>query len=298
MSHLAIILIIVSALIHAGWNLLSKRSSPSAAFFFVANGIGAWIFFPWVAAYPGIVYTMPNRTWLLLLLTGFFQAVYCTALAAAYRHGDLSISYPVARSLPVILVPFVTLLLGRGKLLGTVFMIGAALILAGGTLISMDELRRFKERPFLKSALPMAVWAALGTTGYSMVDDRALRLVRESLGGLYGTIPITCVYGFLEAITCTTWLGIFILSGTGWRRVGPVSLRWAAGTGVLIYLTYGMVLLSMAYARDISLIVAFRQVSILAGAFMGILFLKEPSPVTKIGGLAILFTGLVLVAFS
>ncbi len=67
---------------------------------------------------------------------------------------------------------------------------------------------------------------------------------------------------------------------------------------MLIYLTYGMVLLSMAYARDISLIVAFRQVSILAGAFMGILFLKESSPVTKIAGLAILFTGLVLVALG
>lgn len=298
MSHFAIILIIVSALIHAGWNLISKRSSPSAAFFFVANGIGAWIFFPWVTAFPGILYAMPGRTWFMLILTGFFQAVYCTALAAAYRHGDLSVSYPVARSLPVILVPLVTLLLGRGELLGLVFLAGAALVLTGGALVSMDELRRFKERPFLKSALPMAVWAALGTTGYSMVDDRALRLLRASLGGLYGTIPITCVYGFLEAMACTTWLGLFILSGAAKRRESPVSLPWAAGTGVLIYLTYGMVLLSMAYARDISLIVAFRQVSILAGAFMGIIFLKESSHIIKIVGLATLFAGLILVALS
>ena len=65
-----------------------------------------------------------------------------------------------------------------------------------------------------------------------------------------------------------------------------------------MYITYGLVLISMAYARDISLIVAFRQVSILAGAFMGIVFLRESAGAVNIAGLAVLFAGLVLVAVS
>lgn len=298
LSNFAIILILMSAVIHAGWNLISKRSSPSAAFFLTANSIGAWIFFPWVIAYSGIVWTIPGRVWTLLALTGLFQAVYMTALAGAYRHGDLSVSYPIARSLPVILVPLATMLLGRGELLGKWFMAGVVLVLAGGVLGSIKEIYPFRGRPFLKGALPMAVVAAIGTTGYSMVDDRALRILRSGLGEVYGTVPITLVYAFLEALACAGWLGIFILLGGERSRSTRVPFGRAAGTGVLMYLTYGMVLLSMAYARDVSLIVAFRQVSILAGAVMGFVFLKEPAHRLKVIGLAILFAGLILVAGS
>jgi len=298
MSKFAIILILMSALLHAGWNLISKRSSPSAAFFLTATSIGAWIFFPWVVIYSEIVYTMPGLVWALLALTGLFQAIYCIALAAAYRHGDLSTSYPIARSLPVLLVPLVTMLLGRGELLGGWFMAGAVLVLAGGALVSTEEIFLLRNRPLLRSALPMALLAAIGTTGYSMVDDRALRIFRGSLGELYGTVPITLVYAFLEALACAGWLGIFVVLQGKSSKGRHVSFWWAAVTGVLMYLTYGMVLLSMAFARDVSLIVAFRQVSILAGAFMGLFFLKEAAHRLKIMGLVILFAGLLFVAMS
>ncbi len=298
MSKFAIILILMSALTHASWNLISKRSAPSAAFFLTASSIGAWVFFPLVVVYPSIVYALPGRVWALLLLTGFFQALYCIALAAAYRHGDLSTSYPIARSLPVILVPLFTIFLGRGELLGGWFMTGAVLVLAGAALVYFEEIYPGRERLFLRGALPMALLAALGTTGYSMVDDRALRIIRGGLGEMYGTVPITGVYAFMEAIACAGWLGLFVLLQGKSSRGTRVPFGWAAGTGVLMYLTYGMVLLSMAYARDVSLIVAFRQVSILAGAFMGIFFLKEAAHRLKILGLAILFAGLVITAMS
>ena len=296
MTNIAIILILMSAIIHAGWNFISKRSSPSAGFFLAANSIGTWIFFPWVLAYWGIVSRLPGNVWFLLVLTGFFQAVYCIALAAAYRRGDLSVSYPISRSLPVIMVPLVTMFLGRGALLGKWFMVGAVLVLAGGVLISVEEIQPTRERPFLKGTLPMAIWAAIGTTGYSMVDDKALRIIRQSLGDLYGTIPITLVYAFFEGLACAGWIGIFILMRGKDSRIKRLHLGWAAGAGVLMYLTYGMVLLSMAYARDISLIVAFRQVSILIGALMGFVFLKEAAHRLKLLGLSLLFAGLVLVA--
>jgi drug/metabolite transporter (DMT)-like permease len=298
MSNFAIILILMSAIMHATWNLISKRSSPSTTFFLAANSIGAWIFFPWLIAYSGIIYTIPDRVWVLLILTGFFQALYCAALAGAYRHGDLSISYPIARSLPVILVPLATILIGRGELLGKWFIAGAVLILAGGALVSLEEIHPLGERRLLQGALPMAVLAAIGTTGYSMVDDRALRIIRSGLGEAYGTIPITLVYAFLEGLACTLWLGIFVLLGRKSSRGTRVHFGWAAATGVLMYLTYGMVLLAMSYARDISLIVAFRQVSILIGAFMGFVLLKEAAHRVKVLGLAILFTGLIFVALS
>ncbi len=298
MSGTAVFLIIVSAFIHALWNLISKRSSPTPAFFMAANGIGAWIFFPVVIIRPGVVFNMPGRIWALLILTGFLQALYCIALAAAYRHGELSITYPIARSLPVLLVPLVTVLLGRGEQLGGWFMGGAVLVLTGGILLSREEILPLRSPLLLKSALLMAIWAALGTTGYSMIDDRALRIIRSSLGNEYGTVPITLVYAFFEALACATWLGIFVLAVEKGSRSTRFPLVRAANAGVLMHLTYGMVLVSMAYARDVSLIVAFRQVSILIGASMGMIYLKESGHPWKIIGLMVLFTGLVLVAVS
>ena len=128
MSHIAIILILASAFIHAGWNFIAKRILPTTGFFLAANIFGAWIFFPWVIVYPGIIHDIPGRIWIYLLATGLFQALYLISLAAAYRHGDLSISYPISRSLPVILVPMVTVMLGRGEMLGVLFLAGAILV--------------------------------------------------------------------------------------------------------------------------------------------------------------------------
>lgn len=296
MSGFAIILILLSAFIHAWWNLISKRSSPNAAFFLVANSTGAWIFFPWVITGPDIVLTIPGRVWVLLIATGLFQAFYCMALASAYRHGDLSVTYPIARSLPVILVPFVSVVIGRGHLLGGWFLAGTLLVLTGGILIASEDVRSIKIRLNWVGALPMAVLAAVGTTGYSMIDDRALRILRGTLADAHTTVHITLVYAFFEALACAGWLAVFVVpKRLNFKDVPAVR---AVGAGILMYLTYGMVLLAMAYARDISLIVAFRQVSILIGAVMGLVILKEALHRWKLPGLVILFTGLLIVAMS
>ena len=68
MSGFAIVLILISAFIHVSWNLISKRTSPTAAFFLTANSIGAWIFFPWVILHSGLVLSLPASVWTLLAL--------------------------------------------------------------------------------------------------------------------------------------------------------------------------------------------------------------------------------------
>ena len=63
-------------------------------------------------------------------------------------------------------------------------------------------------------------------------------------------------------------------------------------------MTYGIVLWAMAYATDVSYIVAFRQLSIPLGALLGIMVLRESAPWPKICGVALAFAGLVLVAIG
>ena len=54
--------------------------------------------------------------------------------------------------------------------------------------------------------------------------------------------------------------------------------------------------MAMAFSGNVSYVVGFRQLSIPLGAIVGILVLKEASPVPKLTGVAIMFAGLVLVA--
>ena len=104
MTSTAIILLLVSAATHAAWNLLSKREHPSAAFFLVANTAGCLLLAPIALVNWRAVRQFPPEVWAILPATGLCQAVYYYGLAGAYRHGEISIAYPLARSVPVVLV--------------------------------------------------------------------------------------------------------------------------------------------------------------------------------------------------
>ncbi|MBT6149017.1 MAG: multidrug DMT transporter permease, partial [Gemmatimonadetes bacterium] len=113
MSTLALVLVIVSAILHAGWNYIGKTRTPTAAFFAVANATGFVVLLPLLLMHHKAVAAWPDSVWGWIVLTGAFQAIYCGALARAYRAGDISVAYPLARSSPVLVVMVTTFLLGR-----------------------------------------------------------------------------------------------------------------------------------------------------------------------------------------
>src|SRR5690554_788449 len=104
MTSQAILLLLCSAVLHASWNLLSKRSYPSTAFFFWASSIGVLATAPLLLGAPALTWAVLQRVGGLLVLTGGCMAGYYAALAGAYRHGVISIAYPLARALPILLV--------------------------------------------------------------------------------------------------------------------------------------------------------------------------------------------------
>jgi drug/metabolite transporter (DMT)-like permease len=178
MSLIAIGLLLLSAVLHAIWNLASKQSSPTTGFFLVANMTGVLITLPWFFFSRINPLDFPFAVWILLITTGFFQAVYFSFLSAAYRHGDMSVAYPIARALPVVIVPVVTIMLGRGGQLGVLFYMGAILVLAGGFLVSIETPSRNYPRTLIDTTCLLAAIAAIGTAGYSLADDQALRIIR------------------------------------------------------------------------------------------------------------------------
>ena len=133
--------------------------------FLLANLFGVLLFVPFLISGRYQVYEIVVQFWPFLLLTGFFQALYFLGLAYAYKTGELSIAYPLARSVPALLVTIVVLLSGHGGAIGTPVLYGVALIVLGGFLLPLESFRDFSLQRYKNVAVVAALVAAAGTTG-------------------------------------------------------------------------------------------------------------------------------------
>jgi len=298
MSSVAAILLVLSAFTHAGWNFISKKDHPTLAYYFVANTIGVLCVLPLLIYYSDRIVQVPVFVWVCLICSGFFLAAYMAALAGAYRAGDMSIAYPLARSLPAILVTAVTLILGLGKTVNLWFVIGVIFIVAGCIMLPMRTYHDFRFRNYNNFCCLLAVLAATCIVGYTMIDHEALRRLRSLSGPSFDPIDATLVYIVLEAISTSVWKAALVLTSSRERERLREVLRTykhsAVLTGIGIYVTYGLVLASMNFVSNVSYVAAFRQLSIPVGALLGMAFLNEPAYRPKIVGVAVIFTGLIL----
>lgn len=302
MTPLAIILVSSSAFIHAFWNLLGKRQNPSTAFFFIASAFAALCFSPLLLFYHNAFASIPMRVWGWLVLTSIFEVIYFIGLSGSYRQGDMSVAYPLARALPVILVAIITATLSLGKPLSLAGVVGILAVVLGCLILPQRNLAKLKLRDYLSGCCMLAVVAAIGTTGYTLVDNQALFDLRSSPGIGLNPVETAFFYLALESVIITLCMGGYVLLSQTERAA--LSYTWHSArvitfiTGLLIVSTYGLVLTSMAYVSNVSYIAAFRQLSIPLGACMGILVQKEPAYFNKIASIGIIFIGLVLIALA
>ncbi len=302
MTSVAIILVTISAFVHAFWNLLGKRQNPSTAFFFVASAFAALCFSPLLLVFRDTMAFIPVRVWMWLGLTSLFEVIYYVGLAGAYRHGDMSVAYPLARALPVILVAVLTAVLNLGKPLNLIGVAGILAVTIGCLLLPLRSLRQVHLNNYLTACCLLAGVAALGTTGYTLVDNAALLDLRSAPGIGLDRIEIAFFYLAMSSVTIALVMGGYILLSASERA--ELSKVWRSGkgisfvTGLLIVGTYGLVLAAMAYASNVSYIAAFRQLSIPLGAILGILVQKEPAYTPKLVSIGIIFAGLVLIMLA
>ena len=302
MTPIATLLLIIAACTHAGWNFISKKGYPSQAFYLVANSIGVICILPILLYRASFLSFVPSSVFIIVVMSGFFLAAYLKALAGAYGAGDISIAYPLARSLPVVLVFLISSVLGKGESTGAWFIFGMALIVSGCIILPLKTWADFHFSNYFNRCCLLAVLAAVGTASYTIADDMALRLLRELPGKPLSLINGTLIYMVLEGISCSLWQGLFVAVNRRERQNLSIILTSYKGpaviTGLGIYLTYGIVLVSMNHVDNVSYVAAFRQLSIPLGAILGMTFLKESRYPPKYVGIGAMFLGLVLAAVS
>src|SRR5690242_580166 len=100
-----------------------------------------------------------------MVATGLLHAAYFTLLAASYRHGELSVVYPLARGTGVAgTALFAWLVLGeRPSALGA---LGVGSVCLGIVVLGLRQ----RDRPGRSRSYHLALLVGLTITAYSVVD--------------------------------------------------------------------------------------------------------------------------------
>ena len=290
MTALSLVLVLLSAVAHASWNLMLKRAGDPEVFAWVMLVVGSILLAPvglallWYNSmdFPGLWF---------LLASVVLHVFYFMLLARGYATGDLSLVYPVARGMGPMLVPVLAVIL-LGEIVETMAIVGISAIVGGIYTISWwGNFHQVLRSPllFLRSAgMRYAVLTGLTIAVYSIVDKEGVDHIQ----------PLLYIY-FLD-IGTVALLAPYILANKGMETV---KAEWRANavpitvSGLLAFAAYGLVLTAFSLSR-VSYVAPAREGGIVIGVLMGIFLLKEPFGRGRLLGSGLIVGGLVLIAFS
>jgi len=293
LTLLTVAIVLFSAFLHASWNLASKTRSSGLGFITSATAMGALIYSPMLLSLWPKIPGMPLEFWLLLLGTGLCQAMYLIGLTKAYQTGQMNIVYPLARALPVLIVPLAVLLVVGQTQLTVPAIMGMVAIFVGALMVPVQNWRNWRIGDYFNASLGWVVLTALGTVGYSVIDSQVIAMLRER-----GASAMTAGSGFvvLQSLSTVPWVMLcsaLFLKENAWRGC---SLRSSILGGVAMTGTYMLILIAMGLASEVSYVVALRQASIPIGVLLSLLILKEALPLPRIQGVVVITLGLILVS--
>ena len=214
----------------------------------------------------------------------------------------MSVAYPLARSSPIIVVTVATLILGRSNQITQQCVVGISLVVGGCFMVPLERFGDIRIRNYLNVSCGLAMVAAFATAGYSMLDDAAIRILKNMPGLTLSTLQISLLYICLVALMTSLWLIVFIAimrkERSRLRHVLQTNKINAILTGLILHNAYVLVLLSLPLVKNVSYVVAFRQLSIPLGTMLAVIILKEAPHIPKLIGVITMFIGLVLVAIG
>lgn len=267
------LLMLLAAAMHAGWNLLVKAEGDKLAALTALTVVGAVLS---AAALPFVTPPDP-ASWIFILLSILAHIGYYACLVGAYRHGDLSLVYPIARGAAPLLVAIAAAPIA-GEWLSPIQSLGVALISLGIASLAFE-----RGSPFGRHGRPVlyALGTALFITAYSVVDGLGVRRA--------GTAPGYILWLFaLEALP----LGLYTLAVRRAALLGYLARAWktALAGALLSSGAYGLAIWAMSVAT-LAGVVSLRETSVLFGAAFGALFLRERFGWRRIGAAVAVVAG-------
>lgn len=282
-------LVVVAAFLHATWNLLGKRAAHiGTPFIFSYTLISSLLYLPWVVwllFYGHLTWT--SGVWLCVTLSGVLHLGYNLCLLHGYRVADLSVVYPVARGSAPLLSALMAIVLFRERP-SSFGVLGMAAVVSGVLLISVGPRGAQPKSATARGIRWGAVTGAL-IAGYTVVDAWAVKRL-----GMQPVVLDWCTNVFRAGLLLP-WL-LRQSQGT-WQ---PMRGRWhlALAIGALAPLAYILVLAALRLGGPVSLVAPAREMSMMIGALLGMIVLREPIGLTRLTGCALLACGVVLLGLA
>ena len=270
--------VLFAAACHAGWNALIKVGLDplsTTTLISVGSGIVALALSPFVGA-PAWA------AWSWLAASVVIHLVYFASLIESYRTGDLGQVYPIARGSAPLMTAAVTSTF-VGEKLSALGWAGIVALVAGVLLLSARGGRHLAEID--RRAIGFALFTALTICAYSVVDGIGARLSANP-----------------NAYSVWLFIGIavvmvpYALYRDG-RDVVPAMHRfWLRGFagGALQVLSYGIAIWAMT-AAPIAVVATLRETSVLFGAAIAVVVLKEPLRAARVLAACLIVCGLILI---
>jgi drug/metabolite transporter (DMT)-like permease len=285
-TALALSLVLLSAVAHAGWNFIAKRAAGGPTFNWLFDVLSVVVCTPLAIAQVLIEPPHVGATEATFVLgSAALHLVYFLLLGQGYRLGDLSLVYPLARGLgPVLSTAAAIVLFGERPT--PIALTGAALIGVGVFVLAGDprKLRGSKAGASVGFALLTGVVIA----GYTLWDKQAVSTV--------GMPPILYFY-LLTAARAAMLTTYAVGQGQKVRQEWRAHRRHALGIAILSPASYILVLYALAVS-PVSYVAPAREIGILLGAAMGSRWLAEGQAGQRLAGAAAMVLGVISLAIG
>ncbi len=283
-----VLAVLLGAALHAGWNVLVKSAGDKTVDTALVHFLGAlvavplllWVGLPRIEAAPFIAAS-------LVIHVGYY-----IALAGAYEHGELGMTYPIMRGLAPLLVA-----LGSGTLLGESPSVAAWMgTLAITTGVVLVGLAHPGEALHHRKALTFALANAAIIATYTFVDGLGVRAEVAAGGNALRYVMILFVLDGLP-YPLLVWL-----RRTPQQRrdiVAYARTRWPMATlgGAASIGSYAIALWAMTQA-PVASVAALRETSVLFAALLGTWLLKERFGLQRAVGTLVVVVGVVSLRLS
>lgn len=283
MSPFIIGLVAFSAVLHVAWNVRLKTAGDplraatigmlAAAVGIVPAGVAVW----WL----GGRVPLPPEGVALGIASGVVEAAYFIFLAAAYRRGDLSVVYPLARGT----APLLAVVIGVGLLgerLGVTGSLGVVALLAGFLWLQRPwralslARRRARAGEPRRAAVDTVVLFALATgvmvATYTTIDRIGTRLIDP--------VPYAAILWATCSIVLVGWVAF--VAGGDLLRHGADGARRAAVGGWLTLAAYLCILGALSVA-PLSGVAPLRESATVFAAAWGSVKMGEAADRAEVG---------------